>query len=580
MRTDYKIWTITTLVSFVLIFGSLISIKNTPTVGYETSNYLATPLIFWIAIASGIFNGVYLIICNIYNEKRKIWILGFFEILFCQSLLLLLYSLRGYLYLDRGDAFSYVGMMKDVSIHGSFMLNFYPIVSILGSEISQVTNLSTLSVSRYLPTFFFITFQLSIYCWAKSLLFSKKFILCTMISSIPFFFAYFSTTIYHMTLAVFMLPLFFYLLKKREDPRFIFLVIILLLMYPFFHPIVSFFVILYLIVLLISEKILYDIDLKNASFSLFLIGTISLTSWFIFQNTLFHEFSLVLLQLFNMYDTETSLVVTQRYASSIWTIDYIKHIFVPFYDDFIYYTLFLISTCVIIFKKNIFNRKNLLEVIIYFIIGSLALGFLFITSRIHNPIRLLTLNQNILFTLPIVGYLLYYFVNNKVNSKFLIVTCLILIAQFTSMLSIYQSAICMLPNDQTTISEIEGMNWLISTKNTNYSNSDIMSPVFRYSDLIYGHYYTTTRKDLIYRGNLDDHFGIPNNYSTNNLTFPIKKDEYLVITNYDIQAYTNIWKIINRYNKEDFAKINSCKNIDKIYSNEAVTINLIHKVKG
>jgi len=131
-------------------------------IGYETSIYQSTPIIFWIAIASGILNGVYLIICNIYDEERRIWMLGFFEILFCQSLLLSLYSLRGYLYLDRGDAFSYIGMSKDVSIFGSFLYNFYPIVSILGSEISQVTNIPILAISRYLPTFFFIIFQLLI----------------------------------------------------------------------------------------------------------------------------------------------------------------------------------------------------------------------------------------------------------------------------------------------------------------------------------------------------------------------------------------------------------------------------------
>lgn len=575
---EYNIWIMTTIVSFILIFISLISIKNTPSISYEVSIYSATPFIFWIAIISGIFNGIYLIICNIYNENRKLWMLGYFEILFCQSLLLILYNLRGYVYLDRGDAFSYIGAIKDISIYGAALpYNFYPIVSILGSVISQITNIPILPISCYLPTLFFIIYQLSIYSWAKSVLHSKIFILCTIISSIPFFFAYFSTTIYHMTLAVYMLPLFFYLLKKRKDPRFTFLGIILLLTYPFFHPIISFFVLLYLIGLIISEHYVYNINLKKISLNLFLVGAVSLTSWFFYQKLLFEQFSLVLLQLLNMYNTETSFVLTQRYATKVMTLDSAQYLLTPFYDDFIYCILFLVSIYVILSKNNIFNKKNFLEIILYFIIGNSALTLLFLISRIHNPIRLLTLNENIIFTLIIVGYLLYYFAKNNAKSKFLIVICLILIAQLTSILSIYQSPISLLPNDQVTRSEFAGMDWLISKKNISYSTTNVMSPVYRYSDLIYGCNYTFSRTDLYQDLILDDHFGISTDLG-NSLIFPIDKDRYLVITKYDVQTYTVVWKEINRFSKQDFNKISLCRNVDKIYSNEAIVINFIHKL--
>src|SRR5659263_270249 len=166
-----------------------------------------------------------------------------------------LYALRGYvLYYGRGDIASYVGQVKDIITYGYTNNNIYPISAILISQICQLTNISVIGISKYLPSLFFTIYVLSIYCWSKSLIPDKKFVLLSLIASTPIFFAGFSTSIFNELLAVLTLPLFFHCLQKSPDIRFKILCIIMLLLYPFFHPMVAIFVFFYLAVIFIQEN--------------------------------------------------------------------------------------------------------------------------------------------------------------------------------------------------------------------------------------------------------------------------------------------------------------------------------------
>lgn len=560
-----RILLISTFVAFFSVTISLIDINMHPTKGYEISNYSSTPLLFWISMIYGILNGIFILMLNMTKLNRKIWrIIGLFDILLCEFLLLIVYGLRGYVYLERGDTLTYIGMVHDINIYGQILdYNFYPSVSILISQINQISGVSILELARFLPASFFVLYILFIYCWARSIISNENFVYCTVISSTPFFFAYFSTTIFHMLLAVYMLPLLFYTIKKSNTPSYIVLELILFVSSIFFHPIVASFILIYLLAyFIVSDRLNYEESQQNLSVNSLIIFLVSLLIWILMQQILYKEMSHVVLTILGDFETTTTFASANSYTQKL-SLSSILHAIIPLIDDSIFYLLFITSMYYLRKEKNIIIKGSILTIACVFLVGTIFLAAMFIAAYIHNPIRLLTLNQNIIFLIPIVGYLLYSMLNKK---RYYILSCvllLVIISQIFSIFSIYQSPLIMLPNDQITSSEIHGMDWIISNKNVTYQISDVMSPVSRYSDLNYGYMYTKKRLDLYRESDFSNHF----NFSEKNV-FPLEYSKYLVVTEYDIQAYTKVWKESNRFNEDDFNKINMCTNVNKIYTNK------------
>jgi hypothetical protein len=296
-ETWHRITLSSTVVTFLLLSYSLLVIASTPVTSYELSIYSQTPAIFWVAVLSGLLNGLFLISLQIYlGENRRMWILGLFEAVFCNCLVISLYALRGYVsYLGRGDVSTYIGYAKDINDYGHFGDNFHPVTSILISQLSQLANFSVTSVSKFVPSFFFAIYVLSIYCWSKSTISDRRFVMSSVMASTPVFFAWFSTSIYHQVLSVWTLPLFFYLLQRNSDYRFRVFCIIFSIIYPFFHPITGLVFFLYLLVWFLSERFI-DVSatkIKNVSGSLLLVSFAGLVAWFIQQYALLRSIRLI-----------------------------------------------------------------------------------------------------------------------------------------------------------------------------------------------------------------------------------------------------------------------------------------------
>jgi hypothetical protein len=159
-----------TSIFFILISYSLLLISKKPTSGYEISIYSSTDLIFWVSLILSLINGMLLLLSSISTRSSKQFNLGFFQIIFCNALLVLLPKLKNYiLIMGRGDNADYVGYAIDIGIYGHIPdYNFYPFTSVLISQISQILNVSALEISKYIPSLFVIIYMLSVYCWAKS----------------------------------------------------------------------------------------------------------------------------------------------------------------------------------------------------------------------------------------------------------------------------------------------------------------------------------------------------------------------------------------------------------------------------
>jgi hypothetical protein len=236
----------------------------------------------------------------------------------------------------------------------------------------------------------------------------------------------------------------------------------------------------------------------------------------------------------------------------------------------IFYLLSGIAIYFIIFEKGSLEKKLFAPLIACFITGTLLIVFLFCFTIAHRPDRLLNLNFNMMLAPLFVGYLLY--ISRKGRLKTVLLISLILLATASTYFSLYQSPHTMRPNDFMTLSEYHGANWLLSNKNSVIHTVDLANPIFRYADFTYGVRSETHRKDLQREYLLPDHFGFATQFDNH---FPIDRDRYLVLSPYDEEAYTNIWKDAERFSKEDFRRVDECQNTIKIFEDSGFKTYLI-----
>ena len=349
-----------TSISFVLLSYSLLLVARKPVTGYEISIYSSTPLIFWIALLLSLINGIFLLWTFISTRNSRQFYIGFFQIIFCNILLVLLPTLRNYmLIMGRGDNADYVGYATDVSIYGQIPgYNFYPYTSVLISQISQILNVSTLEVSKYIPALFIIIYMLSMYGWAKSFKRNQNFTIYSIIASVPLFFAWFFATIYYMLISTLILPLLFYTLNKNSDFRYRILVVILCLMLPFTHPIISLIFLLYLICMFFEET-LSDSKSHKVSLRLIMIFLITSSIWYLAQYALTKNAIMIFEQIENTLllgsSDDTTLTVATAYVNKLGYLTAAKSFLIMSFDELMYYIFSFISIFYI-FKNS---RKGL-----------------------------------------------------------------------------------------------------------------------------------------------------------------------------------------------------------------------------
>jgi len=554
---------ISCILSFLLIFYALATLTRNPAQGYEVSIYESTNPIILMAIIIGLLNGIICIFYSISYKKSNIWSVGFFEIIFCNILLILLSTLRGYLLANTTDSMGYIGDAIDISINGNFLDNFYPITSILMSVVNQISGISVLEASYILPAFFFTMYMLSIYCLAKSLNSNRNYALAAFISATPIFFCSFPVSIYHMFLAVMTIPLLFYCLQNRFDWRFRLLSGILCLLFPFFHPIVALVLLFYLIIYyLIDIYHLKYLDAGKSVIMLLSLYFVSLAEWYSLQYILVKNIYSIILRIVTS-SKDTTAVEAGYYLNTLGFVRSLETFLLMQCDEIIFYILLLIAIYYIVFKKNKLEEYKFIPISLSLITGSLFLLALFFFTRIHTPTRLMNLNFNMVLIPPLVGYLIFRFSQSKEKFRAGIILGLVLISVISSFFTLYESPLISKPNAQLTLSEYNGGKWLIYQKSLEVSAIGLQSVPYRYAEMILGVKAQMARNDLpMYFPEIPNHFGF-----INTSIFPSKRDIYFIITDFDIIAYTKVWEDLHKFEKGDFLRLNLSRNIDKLYDN-------------
>jgi len=551
--------------SIILLLLSILNINLLDRVGFVNSIYVSTPIYFWILISINYLNGLLSVYFGDKDKIKSLINFGFIILLLTNIILLNLHIFENYTFLfaTGGDSATYLGVIKDIILNGSFKDNFYPFLFSLIGIWSTISNYSYLFLVKIIPTLFYIIYFIFMYYWIKNISEKSRFIIYSMLLSLPLYFAWFSTSFYPEFLSILLLPMIQYLfIKELKDTKFSYIILIIFVIIPLFHPITAIFFLIYRFIWVTYNYYFQKIN------KITLIRIIYTTIFFFVVFSLWNINHLAMIrtlgELINnilLGFTKTTYNLSQYYVSSLGLLDSIKIILIMNIDEIILYLLSLVAI-IYLLKRN--NPKKLLLPILCLTIGTGIYLVLFITTRIHNAFRLINLDFNILFCIPIISFYLISRQKEKyLNKKYLLLISFLFL---TTTISLYQSPFTIYPNDYATKSELQGMKWLILNNSNFIPTTSIASPTIRYSHYLFG---VNSNISLSLSGNWKpspNHFNITrSDFNTNEVILFVTENDYV--------TYTTTWSFTGKFLNSDFIKMES--NTDKIFDNNGLKANII-----
>ena len=603
------------IISFISILLALLIIKIVPiATNYEISIYEVYPIYFWILLSIPISMAFLKVIIE--DKSDNYTFIAISAALFSLFILLSLPFFRGYLFYGAGDTFTHLGMIKDIAITGHIGLNNpYPIIHLFIFSLSTLTNLTPDTISLFIPSIFIFIFVMAMFLLSKSLGYSKKASLFVMLFSIIPVFGIGLTTEYIMpSLDAFLyIPLvlfiFFESRNSKNKMEFSIILIITLILIAFFHPeplifLIIFFIILYF-VSYFEKKLNYGFNKptnlhKQRLFMPILFLTIASLMWF--SST--YAFGTSVSQIFNAFvlnlQPDSTPVNTLIGGFHIKTTDVLSIISKEYGVMLIYlimgFFLTLSTFMKIILKKRVtFLILLLSSVFLAFIVTNL----IFLTKGTSIGFSVIRqLKYPLLIVILILGLYFSIFIKNlnlKSISHIIIIVLFVFILPILAITSTYPSPSIQQVNYEPTMTNINGMSFLLDNRNSNIYVSEMLDFSYqtRYADYLEG--YESKKTNLIddYDNNIVG--GYTNNsiitlphFGYNSTNFEIgnyyQKSEYLImyppVLSYYPEIYPNyenLWK----YNSGDFEILeNKNPSVDCLYSNGDFKIFIINPNKS
>jgi uncharacterized membrane protein (GlpM family) len=556
---------------FLLIPLNLLLLKLNPLPGYVYSFYDHVPILFWVFSVTIFFGASILLIEFRFLQKKYVYIL-FFLILLNNAVILFSPYICGAYAMNGGDLLTHGGMVLDIFHSGKidFDVNFYPLTHIFAFSISSLSNINYIDSIKILSPIFSLLLPLYFYILAKEII-DNQFVqnLAFLIGSTFYFSSLFSpnsiTT--PLALSLLMLPLLFSLFIKsthlsRKTLPYTICLLPSFSAYALFHPITSIVLAFALILLyvlgksmkirLIYRSILfflcavsayfiylttvwvrpvqniyhfllgyriplgYAVDIQEGLGKLGLTG-FELASFFI--KTFGHQ---ALLLLFSFFSVISTLFGRKREKSSAWFLTVLAFMLVSS-------ILFLVS----IFIPALINI-SFFRFLEYLIVFSPILSSLFLSTLRKRGLVILVLS--------------FLFING--------------------LLVVYPSPYIHQVNTQVTHMDLSGSQWVLDHKDPDVGLSGyfgygitirMISGLIPYSQFIDKRYIWQDKKSL-----MPDHLGYEEN---DDIWDTIQEERYLIISKYDIVAYTQVYRNIGRISLEDIEKMNNDYTALLIYNN-------------
>ncbi|WP_048065327.1 hypothetical protein [Methanosarcina acetivorans] len=557
------------------------------------SIYDSTPLIVWVGLIFGVMGGLFIIINQAYSEQYKhsnFWVIGFFILILSRIIFLYIPYIRGY-YSWRGDNITQLGAIKDILSIGHIPSdNVYPITHILVTEIISVSGLPIEFVVNHSTAFFSAFYVVLMFLLSSAVFSTKKERLFSVAAIGCVLFDGYNIYLMPNGWSLLYLPIFLYFYFKYLSGecsfQFNLLFVIILVLYPFFHPVSSVVIIVTLVVIGITNYLIKLFETKKITFkSIFyhiplntlLVELVILVPWILS----FQKFNLNIRTFYHSIAKGTGPSAITQMGNTLDKInvngfEFLKLLFKTMGDELIFLILAFISFILLLRNHN--ERKNnekvVLVLALMFSIGLIYLSYLF---NIIPGLRLIgsdrLVSYLVLFSPIPVGFTLNHLFNMKINIASVICLIIILMASIISIFSLYPSPYVIMPNNEITKMDMSGAEWLISYYNPSIGTTQIMSPVYRFANGILGIVNSTQFKHR--EPQVPDHFNYTHSIY---LGESFATDKYFMVTMFDRVVYVSVWKVVDRFNDEDFEKLNTDLSVDKIYSNRETNIYYIHNV--
>lgn len=579
------------IISFMLFSIVTLFISQYSSNGYNLSIYNNLPFPSVVILSVLVLVGI-LVTLNCYKKENTLWKLGLLLVILCNFVILLLPYLTGYTYSSNSDHLTHIGFIKDIlntsNLNSYLDKNIYPLTHILVVEIKLFTKLSVEKIAFFIGPLFYLLFLFYTYIFSRKLTPKSK-IFAILASTVLF--CYFFKEIFPMGFAFLTYPLIFYVYYNyhtKKNISYAILTLILLGIMPFFHPIAAIFIPFILLIFEIVNHYINIIFLKNKyhkiSFTLIFFSLIIVTMW-MWQITWLWKTSVLNVVNFLNFDLLSQPFVNKASESfnklGLNNIQ-ILELFIRIYGSIALFSILaMISALKIIINKEVTSNKNRFMYFLSFVF--LFCSLLWILDYVH-PLTGLTSGRIIWLVIPLfpifVGISLYKIFNSNFLSEknsFIIVFLMISLSSLIAMYSIYPSPQIYQFNTAVSPSEIDGAKWFISNSNGTGSALTLgYVPIYRYENAIEGT--SLTKMDRANLNGINDHF----NYTKSSaIGDNYNKNEYLVIReNFLISIYTSIYKNLQKFNAEDFNKLNSDPTVSQIYENGNINILFIRPVES
>ncbi|GEM_PF-5360182 len=556
------------ITAFLVLTVAVLAVYASPMRGYEYSVYGSAPVIFWIAIIFCQLTGI-LLFYTYYGTGKRLWTVGIFQILLSNFMLMTLYLYKGFIYLERTDSLSYVGYAKDIMFGGHFpSSNFYPSASIVMAMAGDVLGQGIILMSQIFPAIFFTAYTVGILCWARAICAKPRFVTSMMLASMPIFFAWFIPTFFNQTLCVLLLPLFFFIMWKcmTSDPRYKTLLALLVVFFIVGHPLVAMTVLLFFAVVLFVEMFAKKRK-KTFSANMIMYGFVLLFGWIIVHALLVRDLRNITEQLLGFVDGMSTFSNASQQASQIGLLSSLQSVLVCVADDLVFIILTLVAGIMIL--KRGWKTHPLTVLFALFIVGGGFLAVLVLFTFAHNPFRLINLNFIMIFTIPLVGYVIYVLRKANKRKLGLVASIIVVFCLISSVFTAYQDPNAVFPNASVTRSEITGANWLVTERDLDdFGLFTVQTKPWRYADLIYGAAFKRANDDILANDRtVSFHFKSFLNANTSS-----GNSVYLVTTTYEEIAYTVTWAVTDKYNADDFNKLTYLDTVSTVYKTRDMNI--------
>jgi hypothetical protein len=588
---------------FVLLSAGILAAWNSPATGFETSIYISTPSLFWIAVSVCIIIGVTGVIRHITDKREPdsgFPMVPILLIFLSFAAILSLFIIRGYALWASGDPLTHLGNIRNIIDTGhNGNTNYYPITHIYIAQISEVTEISITTLSKLMPLLFAMLSVPFTYCLAKAVLREKgQIILATMFSMILLGTWYLDLT--PNILANFVSPLFLYVLFKclsSKELQWRILSAVLILVFPIFHIIPAAVILLILLSFPIANRIFggqkhtdlpeyFDISSFSYNSAIFL---------FVWGATWISSFTIADYELTTFYDVITgyrqsqltSLITDINYASGYHYS--VIGVFIKTNGGLAILIILTLIAIAILWKKRDFSHDYRLLGLLTVPLGAIALAVmaLYIVNLDFPPLRLLVYIRIIcgLFT----AYILLQAIGSKRDGFRGINTTLrasivgvVIVGLFAlGGLAIYPSKYIYGVSSQITQTEINGMDWFLHNGNSKENHTYLSETAFRFADLLLTPDERSKRTDISYSLVNHTELKIPFHFGYDKSEYfgsSYQQNLYFVVNQLDRSIYQDVYPEMAkiRFEPQDFSQLETDPSVDKLYTNAGFDTFFIH----